>query len=68
MCRRVECSQCKKPTYAGCGMHIEQVLGDVARADRCSCRENAKSTKSAKAKGVTEEVAKPSILRRLFGD
>jgi hypothetical protein len=41
MCRRVECSKCGKPTYAGCGMHIEQVLGDVAPEKRCRCREEA---------------------------
>jgi hypothetical protein len=35
MCRRVTCKTCGKPTYAGCGQHIEQVLGDVAPADRC---------------------------------
>jgi hypothetical protein len=26
MCRRVDCKQCGKPTYAGCGAHVEQVL------------------------------------------
>lgn len=57
MCRRVECNECHKPTYAGCGMHIEQVLGDVPREDRCSCREKRKAA-------AKEE---PSILRRLFG-
>ncbi|MCG5056230.1 MAG: hypothetical protein KA712_25060 [Myxococcales bacterium] len=33
------CSRCGKPTYAGCGAHIEQVLGDVPPADRCRCRD-----------------------------
>ncbi len=37
MCRRVDCSRCGKPTFAGCGLHVEQVLGDVPRAQRCSC-------------------------------
>ena len=41
MCRRVTCSQCGKPTYAGCGAHIEQVLADVPREGRCQCREQA---------------------------
>jgi hypothetical protein len=41
MCRRVTCPSCNKPTYAGCGAHIEQVLGDVAPAQRCQCRERA---------------------------
>lgn len=39
MCRRVTCERCGKPTYAGCGMHVEQVLGDVPKAERCTCRE-----------------------------
>lgn len=57
MCRRIECPKCKKPSYSGCGMHVEQVLGDVPREERCSCREKPK-----------EEVARaPSIFRRFFG-
>jgi hypothetical protein len=39
MCRRVECSKCGRPTFAGCGAHVEQVLGDVPPAARCRCRE-----------------------------
>ena len=35
MCRRVDCPRCGRPTFAGCGLHIEQVLGDVPTADRC---------------------------------
>ncbi|MBN9159657.1 MAG: hypothetical protein BGO98_33520 [Myxococcales bacterium 68-20] len=55
MCRRVECANCGKPSYAGCGKHVEQVLGDVPREHRCSCR----------AKRKMEEQAAPSILGRL---
>jgi len=39
MCRRVECRKCGRPTFAGCGMHVEQVLGDVPPTQRCRCRE-----------------------------
>jgi hypothetical protein len=35
----VTCPQCGKPTYAGCGAHIEQVLGNVPKDQRCKCRE-----------------------------
>lgn len=38
MCQRVKCRQCGKPTYAGCGMHIEAVLHDVPPSDRCQCK------------------------------
>jgi len=39
MCRRVTCDRCGKPTFAGCGAHIEQVLGDVPKDERCKCAE-----------------------------
>ncbi len=38
MCSRTTCSDCGKPDYAGCGAHIEQVLGDVPTGNRCACR------------------------------
>ncbi|MBE1494049.1 hypothetical protein H4696_001149 [Amycolatopsis lexingtonensis] len=37
MCQRIVCSKCGKPSYQGCGNHVEQVLGDVPAAQRCSC-------------------------------
>jgi hypothetical protein len=43
MCRRVDCNKCGRPTFAGCGMHVEQVLGDVPPAQRCHCREERPS-------------------------
>jgi hypothetical protein len=39
MCRRIDCPKCGKPTFAGCGAHVEQVLGNVPPAQRCQCRE-----------------------------
>jgi hypothetical protein len=39
MCRRVTCTKCGRPGYAGCGAHVEQVLADVPTAERCRCRE-----------------------------
>jgi hypothetical protein len=47
---------CKKPSYAGCGRHVEEVLGDVAPEDRCRCREEKKYA-----------VQWTSLLGRLFG-
>jgi hypothetical protein len=44
MCQRITCRQCGKPTFAGCGRHVESVLGDVPPAKRCpghSSREDA---------------------------
>jgi len=42
MCRRVTCSTCGKPTFAGCGLHIDAVLGDVPPAQRCQGHSEAK--------------------------
>ena len=41
MCRRTKCRTCGKATYAGCGMHVDQVLAGVPKADRCACDRNA---------------------------
>jgi hypothetical protein len=38
-------------------MHVEQVLADVPREERCSCREKPKK----------EGAPAPSLLRRFFG-
>lgn len=62
MCRRVQCSKCGKPTFAGCGMHVEQVLSDVPEDQRCRCRE-----KASKAGSGATETSTPSLFRRLFG-
>ncbi|HEX4460819.1 MAG TPA: hypothetical protein VIA18_22725 [Polyangia bacterium] len=39
MCRRISCESCGKPTFKGCGDHVEQVLGGIPLAERCRCRE-----------------------------
>jgi hypothetical protein len=40
MCRRIQCRKCGRPSYSGCGAHVEQVLRDVPPGDRCKCRES----------------------------
>lgn len=45
MCRRTKCSTCGRPTYAGCGNHVEQVLADVPTADRCTCSTDQKAVR-----------------------
>ncbi|OQR98740.1 hypothetical protein ACHHYP_08140 [Achlya hypogyna] len=35
MCSRTTCGVCHKPTWSGCGMHIESALRGVAEEDRC---------------------------------
>ena len=61
MCRRVDCPRCGRPTYAGCGKHIEQVLGNVPPAERCQCRDG---DAKAPERPATE---RPSWLRALLG-
>jgi hypothetical protein len=58
MCRRVECNRCHKPTFAGCGMHVEQVLGDVPKEQRCQCRYKASASSSSSG---------DTIVSRFFG-
>lgn len=41
MCRQLTCERCGRPTWAGCGAHVEQVLGHVPKDQRCRCREGA---------------------------
>jgi hypothetical protein len=62
MCSRVKCSSCGKPSYAGCGAHVEQVLADVPKEQRCRCREEKKQEKDA------ARASQPSLLRRILGN
>jgi hypothetical protein len=63
MCRRADCSRCGRPTYAGCGAHVEQVLGSVPPDERCRCRQE----KAQDAEGE-DRVAGRSWLRDLLGE
>jgi len=53
MCQQVTCRQCGKPTWAGCGQHIEQALAGVPKAKRCQ--------------GHEAEKKEPGFLAKLFG-
>ena len=61
MCQRVTCRTCGRPSWVGCGMHIEQVLGDVPLDQRCRCREEKAA---ARAAGQGE---KGGWLKKLLG-
>lgn len=54
MCRQVTCKTCGKTTWAGCGMHVDEVRAGVPRRDRCDGHE-----KQAAAEG--------GFFSRLFG-
>ena len=36
MCHQVNCRSCKKPTWFGCGHHIDSALGNVCACWQCS--------------------------------
>jgi hypothetical protein len=61
MCRRVTCRTCGRPDWRGCGAHVEQVLGDIPRAERCQCREKAANDRSQAGP------ERGSWLKRLLG-
>ncbi|GAA1710609.1 hypothetical protein [Propioniferax innocua] len=37
MCRPVVCKKCNKTTWAGCGMHVDQVMANVPKDLQCTC-------------------------------
>lgn len=57
MCRRATCRVCGKTTWAGCGQHVDQVMGSVPAADRCPGH--------AQRRQATDKPR--SVLTRLFG-
>ena len=61
MCRRITCPRCGKPSFSGCGLHVEQVLGDVPPEERCRCHEQA----AAQAGGLGH--SQDSWWKKLFG-
>lgn len=51
MCRQVSCQDCGKPTWAGCGAHVEMVLGHIPKDQRCQCREKGSEKKEPQGAG-----------------
>lgn len=62
MCRRVNCPTCGRPTWAGCGAHIEQALAGVPKDERCQCQESGNQHETP-----SPETVSPSWFKRLFG-
>ncbi|MGA3218618.1 MAG: hypothetical protein ABSE77_06010 [Acidimicrobiales bacterium] len=50
MCRAVTCRKCGRPSWKGCGAHVEQVLGHVPRSERCQCGSEKTPPSQANAK------------------
>ncbi len=53
MCRPTTCKTCGKTTWAGCGMHVDQVMASVPTEQRCP--------------GHAEQEPTGGFLSRLFG-
>ena len=49
MCRAVQCTTCKKTTWAGCGQHIASVKSGVASRDWCDGSHTPAEVAAAKA-------------------
>ncbi len=52
MCHSVTCKTCARPTWAGCGRHVESALAGVPKSERCPGHPKKESQ---------------SLLGRLFG-
>ncbi|KAK1925340.1 hypothetical protein DB88DRAFT_509014 [Papiliotrema laurentii] len=44
MCKKTTCPNDGKPTWWGCGNHIEIALADVPQGERCTCEHVPSST------------------------
>ena len=53
MCQQITCRKCGKPTWTGCGQHIEQALKGAPKSQRCQGHEN--------------DPKKPGFFARMFG-
>ncbi|PNH12022.1 hypothetical protein TSOC_001061 [Tetrabaena socialis] len=51
MCFQTTCGMCQKPTWSGCGKHIDSALSSVPLDDRCGCKAKTQAEANAK-KGV----------------
>ena len=52
MCHQITCATCHKPTWEGCGEHIEYALKGVPPNERCTCpRSKPSDSKSQTTNG-----------------
>jgi hypothetical protein len=50
MCHQITCATCNKPTWEGCGEHIEYALKGVPLNERCTCpRDQVKAASTTKS-------------------
>jgi hypothetical protein len=63
VCRQTTCRTCGKPTWAGCGAHIEQVLGHIPSNERCHGHPRAERIETR----ASDALHKPTWRQRLLG-
>ncbi|WP_169798175.1 hypothetical protein [Gordonia desulfuricans] len=39
MCQKVTCGKCGKPTWRGCGRHVDEVMRGIPTSQRCTGHE-----------------------------
>lgn len=44
MCFAATCHLCGKTTWDGCGQHVDEVMSNVPKAQRCVCDSESSST------------------------
>ena len=52
MCYQIVCERCAKPTWNGCGNHIDEALAGVAMSDRCACDARVGTSGDAPSEGM----------------
>jgi hypothetical protein len=62
MCSPVACRHCGKTTWAGCGMHVDEVMSAVPAKQRCTC-----SSAGSKSQQQQRKRAGASPLAAMFG-
>lgn len=56
MCSPATCRACGRTTWRGCGQHVDQVMRNVPREQRCRCTAEQKAAASG-----------GGLLSRIFG-
>jgi hypothetical protein len=51
---KTDCEKCDKPTWKGCGKHIEQALKDVPEDERCKCPRDLPASTATETKKIEE--------------
>lgn len=57
LCRCAPFLECNKPTWAGCGQHIESALAGVPQAERCQCPRDATSGCTTQSQAAPQQSA-----------